>query len=167
MYFGQIKQEKIVFLLFWIKKSFLHQKKKLLKKSKNSKFSKRVSPWFLSKNRTFCHLCLLGKSSQKRSFFGILDKKECFLDQKKEVLKNDKKSTFSKGVSPQFLSKNWTFYHLCFLGKSRQRRSFWSSGWKRTSFKAEKGSFKNSKIRNFPKGLVHAFYQKIELPLVY
>ena len=106
MYFGQIKQEKIVFLLFWIKKSFLHQKKKLLKKSKNSKFSKRVSPWFLSKNRTFCHLCLLGKSSQKRSFFGILDKKECFLDQKKEVLKNDKKSTFSKGVSPKFLSKN-------------------------------------------------------------
>ena len=106
MYFGQIKQEKIVFLLFWIKKSFLHQKKKLLKKSKNSKFSKRVSPWFLSKNRTFCHVCLLGKSSQKRSFFGILDKKECFLDQKKEVLKNDKKSTFSKGVSPQFLSKN-------------------------------------------------------------
>ena len=120
MYFGQIKQEKIVFLLFWIKKSFLHQKKKLLNKSKNSKFSKRVSPWFLSKNRTFCHVCLLGKSSQKRSFFGILDKKECFLDQKKEVLKNDKKSTFSKGVSPQFLSKNWTFYHLCFLGKSRQ-----------------------------------------------
>ena len=110
------------------KKSFLHQKKKLLKKSKNSKFSKRVSPWFLSKNRTFCHLCLLGKSSQKRSFFGILDKKECFLDQKKEVLKNDKKSTFSKGVSPKFLSKNWTFYHLCFLGKSRQKRSFWSSG---------------------------------------
>ena len=95
MYFGQIKQGKIVFLLFWIKKSFLHQKKKLLKKSKNSKFSKRVSPWFLSKNRTFCHVCLLGKSSQKRSFFGILDKKECFLDQKKEVLKNDKKSTFS------------------------------------------------------------------------
>ena len=128
MYFGQIKQEKIVFLLFWIKKSFLHQKKKLLKKSKNSKFSKRVSPWFLSKNRTFCHLCLLGKSSQKRSFFGILDKKECFLDQKKEVLKNDKKSTFSKGVSPKFLSKNRTFYQLSFLGKSRQKRSFWSSG---------------------------------------
>ena len=167
MYFGQIKQEKIVFLLFWIKKSFLHQKKKLLKKSKNSKFSKRVSPWFLTKNRTFCHVCLypasrgyifavwagvrkvatfarqliprkcslcsqgsmsFGQIKPEKIVFGILDKKECFLDQKKEVLKNDKKSTFSKGVSPQFLSKNWTFYHLCFLGKSRQRRSFWSSG---------------------------------------
>ena len=72
MHFGQIRQEKIVSLLFWIKKSFLDQKKKLSKKSKNSKFSKRVSPWFLSKNRTFCHLCLVGKSTQKRSFFRSL-----------------------------------------------------------------------------------------------
>ena len=55
--FGQIKPEKIVFLLFWRKKSFLDQKEKLREKSKNSKFSKRVGPRFLSKNRTFCHLC--------------------------------------------------------------------------------------------------------------
>ena len=47
--------------------------------SKELKFSKGVSPRFLSKNRTFYHLCFLGKSTQKKSFFYILDKKESFL----------------------------------------------------------------------------------------
>ena len=95
------------FLVILDKKILSTPEKETFKKvQKFEIFQKGQSIWFLSKNRTFCHLCLLGKSSQKRSFFGILDKKECSLDQKKEVLKNDKKSTFSKGVSPQFLSKN-------------------------------------------------------------
>ena len=57
------------------------------------------------KNRGFYHvLCFfLGKSSKKRFFFGVLDKKESFLDQKKKVLKKYKKSKFSKGVSLWFL----------------------------------------------------------------
>ena len=50
---------------------------------------------FVKKNRTFYRLDLLGKSIQKRSFFDILDEKECFLDQKKEVLKCPKQSKFS------------------------------------------------------------------------
>ena len=152
MYFGQIKHEKIVFLLFWIKKSFLHQKKKLLKKSKNSKFSKRISPWFLSKNRTFCHLCLLGKSSQIRSFFGILDKKECFLDQKKEVLKNDKKSTFSKGVSPKFLSKNRTFIICVFWANQDRKDRFGLLDKKERPLKQKKEVLKTQKFEIFQRG---------------
>ena len=72
------------------------------------------------KNRAFYHvLCFFGgKSSKKRLFFGVLDKKESFLDQKKKVLKKYKKSKFSKGVSLSFLSKNRRFYRPCFLGKS-------------------------------------------------
>ena len=85
---------------------FKPEKGRFKKRQKNRNFPKGLVHGFRKKNQTFYHLCLLGKSSLKRSFFGILDKKECFLDQKKEVLKNDKKSTFSKGVSPQFLSKN-------------------------------------------------------------
>ena len=62
--------------------------------------------FFVPKNRTFYHLCSLGKSNQKRSFFSyILDKKECFLDKKNEVLKKSKNSKFSKGLSPWFMSK--------------------------------------------------------------
>ena len=47
-----------------------------------------------------------------------------------------------KEVSPQFLSKNRTFYHLCFLGKSTQKRIvFLNSGLKRMLFTPEKENF--------------------------
>ena len=83
-----------------------------------------------------------GQSSQKRSFFLILGRQECFLDKKKEVLEMSKKLKFSKGVSPRFLSKNRTFYHLCFLGKSTQKKSvFLNSGQKRMLFIPEKENF--------------------------
>ena len=39
---------------------------------------------------------------QKKTFFDILDRKECFLDLKSEILKKSKKSTFGKVVSPWF-----------------------------------------------------------------
>ena len=77
----------------------------VLEKSKKSTFSKRVSPLFLSKNRTFYHLCFLSKSSQKRSFFDILDKKESFLDRKKELLKSSKNHNFPKGLVHGFSQK--------------------------------------------------------------
>ena len=42
---------------------------------------------FCQKYKLFIYqLCLLGKSSQKRSFLDFLDRKERFLDQKSEVL---------------------------------------------------------------------------------
>ena len=107
---------------------FRQKKMEFLEKSTKSTFSKGVSPLFPSKNRSFYHLCFLGKSSQKRSFFDILDKKECFLDRKKELFKSPKKSNFSKGVRLWFLSKNRTFYHLCFFAnQARQDRflTFW------------------------------------------
>ena len=80
----RIKPEKNVFWYSGLKKEWFWEKKsKVLKKSRKSKFSKGVSPWFLSKNRTFYHVCFLGKSGQKTSFLDILDRKECFLDQSK------------------------------------------------------------------------------------
>ena len=91
---------------------------------------------FVKKKGIFYHLCFLGKSIQKRSFFDILDKKECSLDQKKEVLKSPNnlppifwgKSTGDEvGNFPQvhgFCQKNRTFYRLDLLGKSTQKRSF-------------------------------------------
>ena len=107
------------FLIFWIEKKrkecFLDHKRKVLKNSKKSSFCKGVSPWFLSKNRPFSHFFFLTKKSQKETFFDILDRKECFLDLKSEVLKNLKKWTFCRGVSPWFLSKNQPFSHMFFF----------------------------------------------------
>ena len=95
-FFGQISPEKSVLGIQIKNECFFDKEKEVLQKSKTSIFSKEFSPWFLSKKRTFYHLCFLGESSQKRSFFDILDKKECFLDQKNEVLKMFKISKFGK-----------------------------------------------------------------------
>ena len=50
VYFGQIKPEKIVFLLFWRKKSFLDQKEKLKKVQKFEIFQEGWSMVFVKKS---------------------------------------------------------------------------------------------------------------------
>ena len=84
---------------------------------------KGVSPWFLSKKRPFSYMNFLSKNSQKQKVFDILDRKECFLDLKSEVLKKSRKSTFCKGVSPWFLSKNRPFSYLFFFFLAKQARN--------------------------------------------
>ena len=140
------------FLVILDKKIFSTPKKKLLKKSKNSKFSKRVSPWFLSKNRTFCHLCLLGKSSQKRSFFGILDKKECFLDQKKEVLKNDKNQHFPKGLVHSFCQRIELSIICVFWANQDRKDRFGLLDKKERPLKQKKEVLKTLKFEIFQRG---------------
>ena len=97
--------------------------KKSSKNSKKSTFCKGVSPWFLSKNRPFSPF-FLTKKSQRETFFDILDRKECFLDLKSEVLKNSKKSTFSKGVSPWFLAKIRPSSYMFFLSKQSKKETY-------------------------------------------
>ena len=67
---------------------------------------------------------LLSKKSQKETFFDILDRKKCFLNLKSETLAKSKKSTFFKGVSPWFLSKDRPFSYMFFLSKKRQEEIF-------------------------------------------
>ena len=117
------------------KRSFLNildNTKIFEKSSKKSKFSKAVSPWFLSKNRIFYHVYFWGKSSKKRSFFYVLDKKECFLDQKEEVLKNSKNIEIFKG-SMVFV-KQWNFYHLFFFLANQSRKECFGIFWIRQCF---------------------------------
>ena len=80
------------------------------KKVQNTKFVKGVSPWVLSKNRIFYQGYFLGKLIKNSLVFDVLDRKECFLDHKNEVLKKPRKWKYFKGVSPWFVSKNRMFY---------------------------------------------------------
>ena len=101
------------------------------------KIFKGVSPWFWSNNRTFYHgfgqkieffimYVFLAKLSKKRSFFDILNKQECFLDQQNRVLEKSKRSRFCKRVSLCLLSKNGIFYYVSFFSRSiRKRVSFY------------------------------------------
>ena len=74
------------------------KKNKVLKRAKKWTFSKGVSPWILSKNRTFSYCCFLQKLCQKRSFLDILNRKQSLWDQKIEVLTGAKKWTFFERV---------------------------------------------------------------------
>ena len=80
------------FLIFSIKKErFLDQKKQVLKKCKTWKFSKGISPRFLSINRTFYHVCFLGQIYSERWFFNLLDKKRILFRLEKLSLKKVQK----------------------------------------------------------------------------
>ena len=65
----------------------------------------------------------LSKKRQKETSCHILDSIECFLDHKRKVPKNAKTSTFCKGVSAWFLSKNRPFSHMFLLSKKSQKET--------------------------------------------
>ena len=76
------------------------------------------------KKSTFFSLFFLTKKSQKEIFFDILDRKECFLDLKSEVLTKSKTSKFCKGVTPWFLLKKSIFVICFFLSMEREQGTF-------------------------------------------
>ena len=89
MYFGQIKQEKIVSLLFWLKKSFLHQ-------TKNQHFPKGLVQSFCQRIELSI-ICVFWANQDRKDRFGLLDKKERPLKQKKEVLNTQKFDIYQRG----------------------------------------------------------------------
>ena len=66
------------------------------------------------KNSTILLYVFIEQTKQEKTFFDILDSIEYFLDLQSETLANSKKSTFCKGVSPMFLSKNRPFSYMFF-----------------------------------------------------
>ena len=164
MFFLAKKSQKETFFdILNSKECFLDLKSEVLKKSKKSTLCKGFSPWFLSKNRPSSYMFFLSKKSQKETFFDILDRKEWFLDHKRKVLKNSKKSKFCNGVTPWFLSKNRPFPHTFFLSKQSQKETFIYLLHRNKCFLDVKNEvLKKSKNRHFEKGLVHGFCQKID-----
>ena len=69
--------------------AFLGYKNKKFKNSNNRYFSKKVNPWFWSKNGHFSNFFFLGNIGQENVFYDILERKNAFLGYKN---KNSKKS---------------------------------------------------------------------------
>ena len=109
------------------KECFFDVKSEVLKNSRKSTFWKGVSPWFLSKNWPFSWSCFLSKERQKERFFDILDRKECFLDHKKKVLKTLKNRHFAKGLVHGFCQKIDLFLIFFWPKKARKKHFliFW------------------------------------------
>ena len=104
---------------------FRQEKSGFKKVPKNRTFPKGLVHGFWQKMAFFFHWWYLGKSSQKRSSFVILDRTEWFLDKKSQVfcffVKN---GHFSHWFLGTFSQKTWHFYILdkkeCFLDKKSQ-----------------------------------------------
>ena len=74
------------------------------------------------KKWTFFLTFFLSKRSKKETFFYILDRKECFLDLKSEVLTKSKNiDILQRGQSMAFLTKSTVFLYVFFLTKKSQK----------------------------------------------
>ena len=113
-FLGNIGQENVFYHIVKRKNAFVGYKNKKFKKSKNWHLSKRVNPWFWSKNGYFSNLFSLGNIDQENVFYDILEPKNVFLGYKNKKLTKSKIWQFSKGVNPWFLSKNGHFSNLFF-----------------------------------------------------
>ena len=111
-------------------------KSDVLTKSKKIDILQRGYSMVFVKKSTFFHMFFFKKKGQKETFFYILDRKECHLDLKSEVLTKSKNIVILEGVSPWFLSKNRPFLCLFFNKKSQQEhflifwignKAFWTS----------------------------------------
>ena len=109
VFFEQKTQKKTFFDILNKKNPFYILKVKFQNSPKNRDFSKGFSPRFFQKIDLFFIFFLLSKETQEKTFFDILNRKQCFLDKTSEVLKKSKKSTFCKRVSPWLFSKQSTF----------------------------------------------------------
>ena len=93
-FLGNIGQENVFYNILERKNAFLSYKNKKFKKSKNWHFSKRVNPWFWSRNGHFSNFFLLGNIGQENVFYDILERKNAFLSCKNKKIKKVKKLTF-------------------------------------------------------------------------
>ena len=107
------------------KERFLELKSEVLKQSKISKFSKGISPWLLSKNLPFFHISFFyQREPEKKTFFDILERKECFLDLKSEVLKKSKNRHFAKGLVMVVVKKSMDLLYVYFVQRKGKRNIF-------------------------------------------
>ena len=111
-FFGNIGGENLFYDIPEGKNGFQGYKSKKLKKSKNWHFSKGVNPWFWSKNSHFSNFVFSGNIGQANVFYGILERKNAFLDYKNKKFRKSKNWHFSKGVNIGFGPKVAIFQTL-------------------------------------------------------
>ena len=119
---------------------------------------------FVKKSTFFSYLFLEQKKARKNHFFMFWIERNAFYTTKVKFFKNLKKPTFSKGVSPRFLSKNRPFSYIFVLSKkSHKEKFFYTLDSKECFLHLKSEVLGKSKESTFSKGLVHGFWQKIDL----
>ena len=85
--FGNTGQENVFYDILQRKNAFLGNKNNKFKKSTHWHFSKRIKPWFWSKNGHFSNFFFLGNIGQENVFYDILQRKKGFLGYKNQKFK--------------------------------------------------------------------------------
>ena len=124
-FLGHIAHENVFYDILERQKAFLSYKNKKFKKSKNWHFSKRVNPWFWSKNGHSSNFSFFRQYRSRKDFYDIIERKDVFLSYKNKKFKKSKNWHFSKGVNPWFWSKNGHFSNFFFLGNIGQENVFY------------------------------------------
>ena len=153
-FLGNIGQENVFYDILERKKIFLGYKNMKSKKSNNWHFSKRVNPWFWSKNGHFSNFFFLGNIGQENVFYDILERKKIVLGYKNMKSKKSNNWHFSKGVNSWFWSKNGHFSNFLFSGNIGQEHAFYDILERKNTFLGYKiMKFKKSKNWHFSKGV--------------
>ena len=149
-FLGNIGHKNVSYDILQRKNAFLAYKIKKFKKSKNSHFSKGVSPQFWSKNGDFFNL-FQGNIGQENLFYDILEqKKTLFQTMKTRSSKSGKFDFFAKGLTDGFGLKMAIFPTFIFQEIQPRKMSFRIFQNKKTPLQAIKTkSSKSRKIDNF------------------
>ena len=135
------------------KNEILGYKNKKFKKSKNWHFSKRVNPWFWSKNGHFSNFFFLGNIGQENVFYDILERKNAFLGYKTRSPKGRKSVVFPKWLTLGF-GLEMAIFPTFFLGNIGQENVFYDILEQKNAFVSYKNKkFKKSKNWQFSKGV--------------
>ena len=139
-------------------------KKKKFKTSKSWHFSKRINPWFYSKNSHFCKFFFQAILNRKMSLRILQNGKTPFEAIKTRSSRSHKSDIFSKGVNPYFWSKNGYFSSFFFLGNIGQKNVFYDILERKKAFLGyKKEKFKTLKNCHFSKEITHGFAPKIAI----
>ena len=111
---GNIGQENVFYDILERKSAFLGYKNNKFEKSTIWHFTNGINPCFWSKNGRFSNFFFLGNIGQENVFYDILERKNAFLDYKKNKIKKAKNWHFFKGVNPWFWFKNGRFSNFFF-----------------------------------------------------
>ena len=121
--FGQIQPENIVFYVLDRKECFLNKKCQVLKKSKKSNFSKRVSPWFFAKMPLFFNGGIWANPARKDRLLKFWIEKNGFQTRKvKFYVFRQKQPFFSLVVFGQIQPEKIVFFLYSGLKNAIQTR---------------------------------------------
>ena len=122
---------------------------------------------FVKKSTFFLYAFFSKKKARKKHSLIFWIDNNAFGTSKVKFSQSRKKSTFSKVVSPCFLSKNRPFSDMFCLAKKARKKHFLIFWIENKVFWTPKVKFSQSrKKRHLANGLVHGFCQKTNLFLI-